>query len=149
MRTIKFRGKRIKDGKWIYGNLANYSSNFRSLNIKKLVIFENIASFATDNFGFVVDDCEVVHDTIGQFTGLTDKNGKEIYEGDIVKIDDTHPIASIVYETKNVSFDLQWFGEDEDDVCMSYLSCYTSCEIEVIGNIHDNEDLINESLCTD
>ena len=45
MRTIKFRGKRIKDGKWIYGNIANYSSNFCSLNINKLVIFENIASF--------------------------------------------------------------------------------------------------------
>jgi hypothetical protein len=66
MRTIKFRGKRIKDGKWIYGNIANYSSNFCSLNINKLVIFENIASFTTDNFGFVVNDCEVANNTVGQ-----------------------------------------------------------------------------------
>ena len=64
MRTIKFRGKRINDDKWIYGNLANYSSNFHSFNINKLVIFENIASFATDNFVFVVNDCEVAHDTV-------------------------------------------------------------------------------------
>lgn len=64
MRTIRFRGKRINDEKWIYGNLANYSFNFHSLNINKTVIFKNIASFETDNFGFVVDDCEVANETV-------------------------------------------------------------------------------------
>lgn len=67
---IKFRGKRIKDGKWIFGNLADYSMNVFNTAIEKKVIFSNIVSFATDNFGFVVDDCAVAPDTIGQFTGL-------------------------------------------------------------------------------
>ena len=76
MRTIKFRGKRIKDGKWIYGNIANYSSNFCSLNINKLVIFENIASFTTDNFGFVVNDCEY-EQLIKYYKALNKKLRKE------------------------------------------------------------------------
>lgn len=48
-RIIKFRGKRIKDGKWIYGNLADYSMKVFNTTIEKKVIFGNIVSFAPDN----------------------------------------------------------------------------------------------------
>lgn len=144
MRTIKFRGKRINDDKWIYGNLANYSSNFHSFNINKLVIFENIASFATDNFVFVVNDYEVAHDTVGQFTGMLDRNGKEIYEGDIVQLDyvttsGKHRIG-LSFEVKWCTQEGRWVGWDgfvENSLQQ------TRKMFVVKGNIYDNTELIN------
>ena len=135
MRPIKFRGKRINGGEWVESMTISYGTIKRKMND---VFFE---IYANKWVG-------VIPETVGQFIGMIDINGKEIYEGDIVRIDDIHPIASIVYETKNASFDLQWLGKDKDDVCMCYLSCYTDCGIEVIGNIHDNPEFVNESLCT-
>ncbi len=70
MRTIKFRGKRVKDGQWIYGNLADYSFSVLQNTINKKVIFSNIVSFATDNFGFVVNDCEVAPELIDALYSL-------------------------------------------------------------------------------
>ncbi len=143
MRTIKFRGKRIKDGKWIYGNIANYSSNFCSLNINKLVIFENIASFTTDNFGFVVNDCEVADNTVGQFTGLFDSNGKEIYEGDIVQLDyittsGKHRIG-LLFEVKWCTQEGCWVGWDG---FVENTLQQTRKMFVVKGNIHDNPELL-------
>ena len=142
MRIVKFRGKRVKDGKWIYGNLADYSFTILRDTINKKVIFSNIVSFATDNFGFVVNDCEVAPDTVGQFTGLLDKNGKEIYEGDIISLRDY--IAEVRWNSNLSAFCIRFSFESELGIkpLGSWIDRRRRCN--VIGNIHDNPELLNE-----
>lgn len=140
MRTIKFRGKRVKDGQWIYGNLADYSFSVLQNTINKKVIFSNIVSFATDNFGFVVNDCEVAPATVGQFTGLLDKNGKEIYEGDILFDYDFNEMVEVEYEEQLGAFILDKIPTIG---AVGYIgSKDTELYCEIIGNIHDNPELM-------
>lgn len=136
-RQIKFRGKSKKTGKWLYGCVADIKyTNFVGVYEKK-VIFGNLNIFHTDNFVFVIDDCEVIPETIGQFTGFCDSKGKEIYDDDIVKWEDSdNNVRTNTVVWRNGGFVL----------CNS---CYTVCSymgynLEVIGNIHDTPELLND-----
>ena len=117
MRAIKFRGKDFL-GRWHYGFLH------RATGADTLMI--QIDSF--DSFG-------VIPDTVGQFTGLTDKNGKEIYEGDIITFDNhLQGVSQVVYDY--AGFDV---------VSNNYrttLRPMMNNHIRVIGNIHDNPELL-------
>ena len=118
MREMKFRGKR-HNGEWVYGSLV-YSNNIDTAIHYEI---DEVRRF---------DWCYVDSDTIGQFTGLCDKNGKEIYEGDILEIKDEG-----VMFTKVVDFNNGMFG-----VGNYTLAFYGEDNIEILGNIHDNKELM-------
>ena len=129
MRTIRFRGKRVDNGKWVYGELFRISG---------------FPYIYPDPAPGGWNDYEVIPDTVGQFTGLLDKNGKEIYEGDII-------IEKLKRSRKDcerlvICFDdFEWQGKNENGATtsLSLLSEYHT--IEVIGNIHDNPELLEQN----
>lgn len=137
MREIKFRGKSKKDNKWLYGNLGDARIKLLNTEYSEKVIFDNVWSFNSDNCAFIVKDLAVYPHTIGQFTGLKDRNGKEIYEGDIVSI--ITDCAAFIYK---IVFDEGWFclADKDNNVWDDMIGK----EIKVIGNIYDNSELLKE-----
>ena len=137
MREILFRGKtkanHIDDGYWLYGDLVHLVLN------EGLVFMFNALEILE----------EVDPETVGQFTGLTDKKGKKIFEGDIVKTWQNN-IGKIEFgqywdeEIEGYFYGYAWIGKDEyeESITLS-LDKYWDGH-EVIGNIYDNKDLLKE-----
>lgn len=123
-REILFRGFNEKNNKWIYGH---YFVN-RGLHF---VVTDGIQTNPlVDWTGFVVNP-----DTIGQYTGLKDKNGKKIFEGDIISIGD--PNIKYIIMWRNDGFCAKQIGAS------SYIGLtYWASDIEVLGNVIDNPELI-------
>ena len=124
MREILYKGKRLDNGEWVYG--LPYKAKYGCIS------------------SIVNDDEErflVFPETVGQYTGLTDKNGKKIFEGDIVTIPDSKKMglpALIRYDYVRATFEVSRSGYNP-------LSLIDAREFyEVIGNIHDNPELLKE-----
>lgn len=142
MREILFRGKRMDNGEWVYGSLLQVEHEDGSFTT---------AIFHKKDAG---GDAEVSPSTVGQYTGLTDKNGKGVFEGDILHIAKISDGLGSYYQPPLdypvnvvVKWDLcAWMWETlcEDKRYISFPDAWCHYECEVIGNITDNPELLEK-----
>lgn len=128
-REILFKAKRKDNGEWVEGYYAKlgYGNNTKHFIIQNVSLQEDISYF---------EDIEIDIDTLCQYTGLTDKSGNRIWENDIVELPDENVYFKCEWEKDTARFVLNGdrFTVDFDD--------YREYEVEVIGNIFDNTDLL-------
>lgn len=135
MRTIKFRarafekewGTNIEKGDWVYGNYFE-----ESIDIEDNITFQT-QYFIKSPYGDHYQDIRIDIKTLGQFTGLLDKNGKEVFEGDIIK--------SEIYEKEDTGT-IEWSNDGLYIVNGNHLQDYHFGKIEIIGNIYQNPELL-------
>ena len=130
MREIKFRGKRLDNGEWVYGYYF-----IKERDIEDGIIWRDIPQIQ-QRYGDHFQYFDVDLATVGQYTGLHDKNGKEIYVGDLVAVADYanwEGVYKIIWDEKNLMYMLEAFG-DREKLCEFN-------EYLVKGNIYENPEL--------
>lgn len=139
MREIIFRGKRKDNGEWIEGSSLKVTINGKTADL----IFG-------DNFSFDGNDVEslshalIAPNTIGQYTGLKDKNGKRIFEGDVVSTGIKRQYLVVGFRDGCFILNCNDGGKNYYDIMLQFIGePWTTYEFgEVIGNIHDNPELL-------
>lgn len=136
MREILFRGKRknhieshiyrskYKNGDWVYGLITKCHPR---------EFWDKLNDEMTDTYG--ISGIEIDRDTVGQFTGLVDKNGEKIFEGDIIAK------GFELFEVKWNPEQVRW-GIYSDDYEVAGFTKFSEPYFEVIGNIYDNKELL-------
>ena len=118
MRDILFRGKRLGNGKWVEGNYWEFCGDHN------IMIPGNCIGLRVDP------------STVGQYTGLKDKNGKRIWEGDILTVDGEVGCFELKFNENTAMFIM------DGDAIRASFHIFGTDEVEVIGNIHDNPELL-------
>lgn len=141
MREILFRGKAInrdesyhrteyQNGEWVYGLVTKlYDEQFK-----------NLPAEMTNTNG--ISGIEIDYKTIGQYTGMVDKHGTKIFEGDIVdfsKRPDNGDYGAVIYDADETEFGIEYYN-----IYRSLGKNYYPENIEVIGNIYDNPELLGD-----
>lgn len=160
MREILFRGKRIDNGEWVYSQtvfrfLDSFyipAQNLKCTATRSLNPVGNISAIRCNRGNYFF---KVHPETVGQFTGLTDKNGEKIFEGDIVRTHYANAPKAVFVET--VVFDSGKFcATSTNEGCKTTAALWDGVprlsidksvymdEVEIIGNIHDNPELLEE-----
>ncbi|EDN7640809.1 TPA: hypothetical protein NR659_002700 [Listeria innocua] len=131
MREIEFRGKRIDNGEWVYGNLMQFedSATFIFADERKGASTLTYAHFIINNMHAIDEK------TLGQYTGLKDKYGKKIFEGDICWEEHNECYGVVKFEEGKFLYVWENIAEDLWEVAAS---------IEIYGNIHENLELLEE-----
>lgn len=134
MREIKFRGvsHEFSSPRWVYGDLICNSTDAPRIMDDYYDCYESTTWL-------------VAPDTVGQFTGLYDANGREIYEGDIVKRDNTYFHETCPTLPKTIVGVVEWC--DGEFIVRGSYKLFSSSEkfpITVIGNVHDNPELLEQ-----
>lgn len=154
MREILFRGKRLDNGEWVEGSLF-FDPDLECAQIIGFDYSTNETGIDREEFSEQVDPA-----TVGQFTGLLDKNGKRIFEGDVVKYTFDMPdnpnatengkkatIGRVFFSDWRVSFSVT-AGRNCSSVLNDDLFEYVrnGNRVEIIGNIYDNPELLKEDV---
>lgn len=134
MREIIFRGRRVDNGEWAYGYLVEATNVITDK--KETFIFEQDATYFTH--GEFACSFEVKPETVGQYTGVIDKNGKKVFEGDVVEY--AGSCGEIVFVERRGAF----MSRERDMYCewLSNLPQYGTGIVEIIGNIYDNKEIL-------
>ena len=132
MRKIVFRAREIGTKRWVFGDLE-----FQRI-LKNALIHEY------RNDGKYKGVVNVENNTVGQFTGLCDSNGKDIYEGDIVKVG-RESIMYIAWHEYLAQFYYAYYGDKQthNDQKATLKDMMFNYKVEVIGNIHDSPEILN------
>ena len=122
-REILFRGKRLDNGQWVEGNV-------QVPNKETLHVFNKWFMWDEKNIQRQVDP-----ETVGQFTGMTDKKGKKLFEGDVYSMGEKNILYVVIFDKS------QFIGKQVGNRSLAGLE-YWKSDIEIVGSVHDNPELL-------